>query len=274
MLSQAHHGTGEPAVRCDYHIHTRYLGCGNATMEVAAIAARCEGLGLGSIAITDHVNRMEDIPKHQAIAQDIKQLETTVGVHFGVELNFMGADGNFAYSEQIRDELGFQFAIGGVHETYLDGYDLERLVAVQHRHHLRTCADPLVAVLVHPWWFGRGEFETKGYPWFCDLAAVPGSLMRELADAAVGTQTAIEVNATAILVNPHYGPRFQAQYRDFLSLLNERGVHFSLGSDAHDINALDHIQAAQQLVRDIGIPLERVWHPSAPPVNVPRSPSR
>ena len=106
---------------------------------------------------------------------------------------------------------------------------------------------------------------------FGDLAAVPESFMRELADAAVETHTAIEVNTEAILVNPDYSPRFQAQYRDYLSLLNERGVYFSLGSDAHDINALESIQAAQQMVRDIGIPQERIWQPSAPPVNLPRS---
>ena len=32
-------------VHCDYHMHTRYLGCANATMEIGPIVKECERLG-------------------------------------------------------------------------------------------------------------------------------------------------------------------------------------------------------------------------------------
>ena len=36
--------TGIPP--CDYHIHTRHLGCANGTMEVPAIVRECERIGV------------------------------------------------------------------------------------------------------------------------------------------------------------------------------------------------------------------------------------
>ena len=256
-------------INCDYHIHTRYLGCGNQTMEVERIVRRGEELGLTSLAITDHLNRLEQLPQHLPIAEDIHGLDTLVDVYFGVELNFLECDGDFPYSKEIRDQVGFQFAIGGIHGTYLSTYDLEEIVAIQHRHHLKTCEDPLIDVLVHPWWFGKGEFDLKGFPWFDDMSVVPESLTRELAQAAKETNTAIEINACAILCSPYYGGKFQEQYLNYLQILKEEGVKFALGSDAHDISRLEHIISAQEVVKKLQIAEDQIWHPACPPFNHP-----
>ena len=161
--------------RCDYHTHTKYLGCANETMEVPAIVAECKRIGVTSLGITDHLNTLDRLDDHKPIKADLESIETSIDIYFGVELNFLGLDGSFAYSEEVRDEFGFQFAIGGIHGTYLDEYDLDKILEVQHRHHLRTCQDPLVDVLVHPYWFGKGEFDRKGWPWFDSMKPVPDS---------------------------------------------------------------------------------------------------
>ena len=44
------------ALKCDFHIHTKYLGCANETMELDAIARRCREVGAECIGITDHLN--------------------------------------------------------------------------------------------------------------------------------------------------------------------------------------------------------------------------
>ncbi len=72
-----------------------------------------------------------------------------------------------ATNVEIEECYGFQFAIGGIHETYLETYGLKCLVDIQHRHHLKTCAPSLVDVLVHPYWFSSGNkwrFERNGWP--------------------------------------------------------------------------------------------------------------
>jgi len=245
----------------DLHIHTKYLGCANGTMEVPAIVRECERLGVTSLGITDHLNSLDKLELHVPIKKDIDALDTSIAVYFGVELNFLTVDGGFACSEEIKEQYGFQFAIGGIHGTYLDTYDLKRIVDVQHRHHLKTCCDPLVDVLVHPYWFNKGE-----WPWFDSMQAIPESYARELGQTAKETGTAIEINACANLTNPDYSDRFVKEYIAFMSVIAEEGPCFSLGSDAHDIGDLKAIQAAWQVAEQLHLTADRIWLPKCQPM--------
>lgn len=248
----------------DVHIHTKYLGCGNETMELAAIVRACESLGVTCIGITDHLNRPDQLELHRPILKDIRSLSTDVPVYFGVELNFTGCDEGFVFSRQIKETYGFQFAVGGIHSTYADKFDLEAVIEVQHRHHLRTCQDELVDVLVHPYWFSRGEFETKGFPEFESVRAVPVRLTRELGQTARQTHTAIEINAGANLANR--SESYLAAYTDYLAVLAEEGVTFAVGSDAHDIGHLERVRLAWEMVDRLGLSDDRIWRPSGEPI--------
>jgi histidinol phosphatase-like PHP family hydrolase len=255
--------------RRDLHIHTKYLGCANATMEVPAIVQEAKRAGVTMLGITDHLNTLDRLERHLPIKRDILALETDIPVYFGVELNFLGPDAGFAYSVGIKEEYGFQFAIGGIHSVYLDTYDLKKIVDVQHRHHLATCRDPLVDVLVHPYWFNRGEFDPRGWPWFDSMKAVPESYVRELAQTAKETGTAIEINAGANLRRPIYGERYVNEYIAFLAILAEEGVCFSVGSDAHDIGELKSIQTAWQVADQLHLTPDRIWRPQGNPLAGP-----
>jgi len=253
--------------RYDFHMHTKYLGCANGTMEVADIVRECERIGVEVLAITDHINQVEQAPLHLPIAEDIAALDTDLEVYFGVELNYTGCGEPFPYSEEIRDTYGFQFAIGGIHGTYLQEYDPKKLIEIQHAHHLRTCQDPLVAVLVHPYWFGQGDFKEHGWPWADWLRHIPESCARELGQVARETGTVIEINACANLTNPLYPPDFVKQYAEYLAIVASEGPLFTVGSDAHDINRLKDIEAAWRMVDELGLENERIWRPTMPPKN-------
>jgi len=251
----------------DFHIHTRYLGCANATMEIPAIVNECRRVGVKSLAITDHLNRLEFLPKHRPILNDIRALsEPGLEVYFGVELNFTGCDEGFAFNTEIKEEYGFQFAIGGIHGTYLKEYDLAKLVEIQHRHHLKTCEDPLVEVLVHPYWFGTREFENNQWPWFASMKAVPDSYVRELGQTARETGTAIEINASTNLEFSRFPESYVKEYIEYLGRLAEEGVTFSPASDSHDINSLQRISSAWKVIEALRIPPERVWRPGVKPL--------
>jgi histidinol phosphatase-like PHP family hydrolase len=255
----------------DYHMHTKYLGCANTTMEVPAMFAECARIGVTSLGITDHLNTVDKLPLHQPIRKDIRATETSIAVYFGVELNFTGCDQDFAYSKEIRDELGFQFAIGGIHGTYLDEYDLTKIIDIQHRHHLATCAHPLVDVLVHPYWFGKGEFDNKGWQWFDSMKPVPASYARELGKAAKESGTAIEINGCANLDSPAYSKQYVEEYVEYLALVAEEGPMFSTGSDAHDINRLEAVQSAWDVAARIGLTADRIWQPTGTPYSQMRT---
>lgn len=236
-------------------------------MKVRAIIERCASFGLAKLGITDHLSTLDKLPLHRKIREDIEAVGSDAGieVYFGAELNFLEADGAFAYSEEVREEFGFQFAIGGIHGTYLEKYDIDKLVAIQHRHHLRTCEDPLVQVLVHPYWFGKGEFDTKGFPWFDNMKVVPESMTRELGAAARETGTAIEINACANLVNGQYSASYVEEYVEYLAVLESEGATFAAGSDAHDINSLQKIESAWAVMERLGLSEDRIWRPAGSP---------
>ena len=253
-------------LQCDYHIHTKHLGCANATMEVSAIVRECERLGVTSLGITDHLNTLDKLNLHLLIREDIEALDTEIEVYFGVELNFTGVDENFAFSAEVKEQYGFQFAIGGIHNTYLDVYDLKSIVDVQHRYHLRTCHDPLVDVLVHPYWFHKSEFDDKGWPWFQSMHDVPECYARELGQVARETGTAIEINAEANLENPDYTDRYAEEYIAYLSIIAEEGACFALGSDAHDIQRLGAVKTAWQVAKQLHLTADRIWQPKGQPM--------
>lgn len=247
--------------KCDYHMHTKYLKCADDTMEIEAIVQECIRLGVTSIAITDHLNTLDKVVLHKLIKEDIEKINADIEIFFGAELNFTGCDEGFVFNEEIKEQYGFQFANGGIHGTYLEKYDLKELVDIQHRHHLKTCRDPLVDVLVHPYWFNSNEFKKKGFPWFNTMKAVPETFTRELGQAARETGTAIEINADAIFIKKEYSEDFKKEYIDYLAILAEEGVQFALGSDAHTITSLKEITAAWDVVEKLGLSEDRIWKP-------------
>ena len=228
-------------------------------MRLPAIVAKCERLGMEKIGITDHLNRLEQLPIHHQIKAELAQLETSLTVYFGVELNFTGPDQSFAYSEEVQAELGYQFAIGGIHSAYGTEQDQQKCLALQHRHHLKVMEDPLCHVLVHPYWFGHSEFEKM--VWFKDMSVIPSSWIQELAAASAETGTAIEINGCAFFHNPHYSKHWKESYIEYLQVLAAAGAIFSLGSDAHSINELSVIQTVRAVADEIGLIPERIWQP-------------
>ena len=249
----------------DLHVHTHYLKCANQTMAVPAILEECGRVGVTCLGITDHLNTLDKLPLHELIRSDLAQAAPPMPVYFGVELNFLGRDGRFAFSAEVKDKLGFQFAIGGIHGTYLEEYDLRKIIDVQHRHHLKTCEDPLVDVLVHPYWFGKQEFDQKGWPWFDSVRAVPPSYTGELGQVARATGTAIEINAEANLVNGANRPGYLDEYAEYLAILADEGCAFSVGSDAHDRSHLAAIASTWDMVERLGLGPERIGRPQGKP---------
>ena len=248
----------------DFHIHTKYLGCANETMEIQPVIDAWRGMGVTCMGFTDHLNRPDQLPLHRHVLRDIRDAAADIPVYFGAELNFTGCDEGFVWSVDIKAEYGFQYAIGGIHGTYLNEFDVDKAIEIQHRHHLAVCRDGLVDALVHPWWFSNHEFKTKGFPDFGTVRRVPEKLTRELAAAAVETGTAIEINGGAN--NQGRSDDHRAAYLDYLTILAEEGVTFLLASDAHAIGQAEWLTLAWEMAGKLEVTEDRFWRPGGAPI--------
>jgi histidinol phosphatase-like PHP family hydrolase len=247
--------------RYDFHIHTKYLGCADKTMGIFEIIDKCKSLGVKALACTDHINSFDQLELHNLIREDIEQINTDIEVFFGAELNFLGYQQGFAFNEDIKEKYGFEFALGGIHETYVREYDLKKIINIQHEHFLRVCEDPLVQVLVHPYWFSPGEFRDNKWPWPNFMEAVPESYMHELGQASRESNTAIEICGHSILKNSSFNEDYTKIYFDFLAVLAEEGALFSFGSDAHSIDMLETIQPVWEMAKRFNLSENQIWHP-------------
>jgi histidinol phosphatase-like PHP family hydrolase len=248
----------------DYHIHTFYQRCGNETLSLGNIVRKAEALQMTSLAITDHLNTVEQLPAFWYIKRDLEYMrnKTKIELFFGCELNFQSCDGEFAYSEAIRDEYGFQIAIGGIHSAYTDSQDVTTVRDLQQRHFMRTLQDPLLDVLVHPYWFCESEWHARPPEFWEEVVGdMPDSYITELASASAETGTGIEVNACAIFYNPTYRAEFKRVYVEFLARLRDAGALFSVASDAHDLSHLGTTEYVEGLLDGLAIPPERLWRP-------------
>ena len=248
------------APRRDFHVHTNLSACANQTMRLSAIVRECERLELDSIGIADHLGA-EQYERNSALRKDIEALNTPINVYLGAEVGYGWKTQTHGLTEEQKERYGFQYAIGSHHSTYLREFDLEKVVRLQHQHHLKTCAHPTMDILGHPWRFLYEEFKRRDWPWIDTMTCVPESLTRELAHAAVESGTAIEINTTSNLCMKFQPESYFEEYVDYVAILAEEGVTFSLGSDAHELHELKTIRLAWEVVDRLEIPDDRIWCP-------------
>jgi len=256
----------EPAVsvKSDFHIHTSFSTCANKDMLLPTILDRCRSVGLEEIGISDHLYKTELTESLVDMRRQIKELgESVPKVYFGSEVGYNGRLNCHPLTLEQKQELGFDYAIGSHHSPYIKEYNVTRLIEEQHRHHLLTCQDPAMDILGHPYRLLYHEFLNLGWPWFCSMNIVPRNFIHELGQAARETGTAVEINTTSNLVMKFNPPQYFEHYVEFLSILNDEGVTFALGSDAHEIEEIDTIKVAWQVVERLKIPAERIWSPKS-----------
>lgn len=247
----------------DFHIHTTYLKCANETMTVPALVQRCESLGLQKIAITDHLNAPEFLPQHMLIKRDLAALSSTMDIFFGVEVNVINKDtGAVSIDQGQIEEAGFELVIGGPHASYFEKPDKPAIIDLQHRLMLQVIENPLVDVLVHPWWFGGGEFRPGGpMEWLTDMSQIPEWHAKEIGAAAAANDTAVEANWSAFFTEGQYGQAFKESYPPYIATIAAQGAKISISTDAHDINKLDGIHAMMDLLESVGITGDKLFVP-------------
>ncbi len=215
------------------HNHTSYS---DGTHSVREMAEGARARGYDYIAICDHsrtavyarglsidrvMEQQREIDALNAQYDDFRILK-------GIESDIL-PDGSLDYPEEVL--ATFDLVVASVHSQFdMSEADMTERMA-------KAIRNPHTTILGHP--TGRLLLARDGYP--VDVA--------RLIDEAVAHDVAIEVNA-----NPH---RLDLDWR-YLDYGMTRGARFSIGPDAHHVDALDYVDYGLSMVRKGGVTADRL----------------
>ena len=250
---------------CDTHIHSYRSFVGDGNMTLLNIAERSAELGIDVAAVTDHLMKNEDVEDLVITRNEILDFRSQghkTSILFGVEVCETAADGSILLDKKLCEDMCFEVVIGGVHETHMPhGASLGDMAVMQHRHHIMMMENPLVEILVHPWWLDKSEFERLSIEWPEDMSFIPEELTVELANASRRTNTYIEISTMSGLCNKDTSPKFKQDLLEYYRLLNREGALFAVGTDTHELSEMTTFSSASDLIKAINISESRMWQP-------------
>ena len=275
-------------ITSDWHIHSRN-SCDGACMEVAELVRRAPEEGITDFGLTDHIHTPFNLPDLENSRAEYLSVDPDPQFRFGVEVSSVSqweidevATGRYenpvyglrqggpsngplaiGIDAENIEKYALEFVVGGTHWPMYVPFERETIIRDYHRQNLSLATHPLVDIVAHPWWWmGHWKEENGDYPaepWFDDFGHIPHSMHDEFAAAAVENDTVVEINISAILLNPHYPAPFKEQYLEYLAELKERNVPLSIGSDCHSAHyEIDFATAASMLAK-VGIRDEELW---------------
>ncbi|MCC8162319.1 MAG: PHP domain-containing protein [Lachnospiraceae bacterium] len=251
---------------CDTHVHSFRSFVGADDMTLKNMESRAKRIGVDTIAITDHLMSERDVDELLTTRDDILSFRSGkpgVNVLFGVEVCEVNHEGMTLLDEELIRHLNLELVIGGVHETHVQqGASLEEVAVMQHRHHMMMMENPLISILVHPWWLDREEFTRLSLTWPENMSFIPEELTVELAHASRRTHTFIEISTMSGLCNRDASAQFRNDLQRYYQLLMNEGAYFAVGTDSHQISEMESIASALEMVKKLQIPEDRFWQPS------------
>ncbi len=250
----------------DWHWHSRNsCDCkgGKIPTTMAESAAAIRSAGITDFGVTDHLHTPLNIPDIEASRREFEALQPMPGMHFGIEVSCVsewelaqisaGGHDDAVYGlrsggpPDSRPALGIgaedlkrlkaEYVVGGTHWPLYVPYERDAIIRDYHRQNMFLASNPLVDIVAHPWWW-MGHWQDadgcyRGAPWFDDFEHIPKSMHDDFAAAARQSETVVEINLYAVLLNDKYPDKFKIQYAEYLAGLKSAGVRLSIGSDYH-----------------------------------------
>ncbi len=265
-------------IRSDWHIHT-HNSCDEAAMLIPTLIRQAKEKGIEKFGITDHLHTINEMPDIEASRREYLEYQTE-NFHFGIEVSVMTtqvleliaqggqapadwrekSDENaalaIALTKEDIDRLGIEYVVGGTHWPIGVPFENQALIRNYHRQNMFLANHPLIDIVAHPWWFHSGYWKEncpQYQPWFEDFSVIPKSLHNEFASAVVENKKLVEINISAMLLNPHYPEKFKKQYLEYLVELKSQGVKLTIGSDCHNADYNIDFNTAERMLDEAGI---------------------
>lgn len=269
-------------ITSDWHIHSRN-SCDEACIAVSDLVLEAKEQGISDFGLTDHIHTPYNLPDIARSHEEFLSTAPSPRFHFGVEASCVSrweieeiAGGKYdhpvyglrsggrpgcalAIGIALEDIERYQieYVIGGTHWPMYMPMEREAVIRDYHRQNIFLATHPFVDIVAHPWWWmGHWQDDNGDYnaePWFDDFGVIPKSMHDEFAAAAVEHGKVVEINISAILLNPHYPERFVRQYLEYLAELESRGVRLCVGSDCHSAHYEVDFDTVGQMLESVGI---------------------
>ncbi len=233
--------------KCNLHIHTNFSGCAKEEMRFESIVRTAENAGLEMIALTDHIYTPDDLPEFLESCELLKakrdKLETNVKVLIGGEFSCYSVDeytlkGNpidtefRLYAQNHFHVTGWQQGADGTPESYKE-------VTKLMLHNLFK--DKAADTIAHPF-SGRYLVKSRGF--------TPDAVGNTWSENELGdilkegheSGCAWEFNSGNVYSDPEL-------IKKMYNLGKEIGVVFTIGTDAHKLDAIDTLDIATRLKR-------------------------
>jgi len=259
-------------IKDDWHIHSKH-SCDGACMKMESLVEGAAEKGIMKYGITDHIHTPFNYPDiiNSKKAYDVNFNDNFI---FGVEVSCVsqwelnmissGANGDLTYGireggpaggdlaiaidEEYIDSNNIKYVVAGTHWSMYAGNKAKDIINDYHRQNMFLSKHKLVDIVAHPWWY-YGPCEDG---WTTDFNMVPISMHKEFAKSCIENNKLVEVNLSAMILSWRYTEKFKQQYLEYLVMLKEYGVNFSIGSDCHSEYYSTDFQKASDMLEAVG----------------------
>ena len=242
-----------PFEQCDLHVHTSLSACAMRNMHVRSIIDAADKAGVRYLGLTDHIAEPQDKERVGFTRRELESIKQPMEVFVGCEADIIDV-GKQAVTRDIRADVDYvavaanHFHARGVAQPDDESYDAVK------RHFLAmlkyACSLEWADIIVHPLNVFPGTFD----PTFLEL--ITDDELAEPIELAVKNSIAFEISPRALV------DRSQIYFRmRFLALCKAAGLKFSIGSDAHRLEAVGQTRVLAPIVRELGLTDDDIWLP-------------
>ena len=224
-------------VRMNMHTHSVFSLCSKPEMIFEDMVRAAEQFGLHTLAITDHSDPGSDIDviaNMNILKERLAKIDTSVNVLIGAELSAYGI-GKYAESFE-RDRMLDYASYSHVH-YHLDSWEHPQDKSPRgYAVHMLSVLDDLLKSgradsIAHP--FSPGKFK-----FFNEEQRI--EMLRSITDNELGDILSLgEENGVAWEIHTPTFLKYTEFSKRFWHIGKEAGVHFTVGTDAHNIASLN-----------------------------------
>lgn len=248
---------------CDYHIHTSISPCAMEEMEMQSIITAQEERGMTAIGFTDHCYGFRYRVKQVKEARKaLGKCEASMKVFLGVEAHILQY--RISSIASIDFASSFDYVLMAPNHYHIRGVarpdaNKPRLIAIHELYMFEAAVNcPLTDVVAHPFLFFPKVF---------------GASTEEMTDFAKEIMNQVDYKRLAYVLDTvanlgigiELSPKFiafgQTHLVDFYRLCLEHQVKLFIGSGAHSFDELEKISLLDEIISELGISDEHLWHP-------------